>query len=501
MSRTKALIGDLIKYAPSQVVPALASLISIPILTRLFPPQDYGRYMLVMATISVLTTLSGWLVMSVIRFYPALERDGRLEELYACVLVGVLIFVPTLAGLFTAIVFLARLKLEKFLHQLMLVAVIVFSLTAIFEIFQSFLQAKRKATWYSLFSTWKSGGGLVIGIGLVVVFRFGVEGLLWGSALNMALSLPLLWKIAIGRFPRIANFSAELTKEMVKYSLPLVVGNLAAWVLSLSDRYILGFFRGAHEVGIYSASYAVSEKSILLLTTLFLLASGPISIHVWEKEGEQRAREFVSSTMRYYLLLCLPAVVGLSVLARPAMGVLAGAAYYEGFRIMPFVALGGLLLGLQQRFQAGLIFYKKTHFIMVAMTCAGLINIGLNLLLVPRYGYIAAAITTLIGYTVLLAIMVISSKKYFIWDFPFASLGRAVLASAIMGAIVYPVGNGLTSSPLLNLIVAVPLGALLYFSLLFLLREIQPNERRALKQLIARHLPGRFTPASWKKTP
>ena len=483
MSRTKALIGDLIKYAPSQVVPALAGFISIPILTRLFPPQDYGRYMLVMATISVLTTLSGWLVMSVIRFYPALERDGRLEELCACVLVGVLIFVPMLAGLFTAIVFLARLKLEKYLHQLMLVAVIVFALTAIFEILQSFLQAKRKATWYSLFSTWKSGGGLVIGIGLVVVLRFGVEGLLWGSALNMALSLPLLWKIAIGRFPRIANFSAELTKEMVKYSLPLVVGNLAAWVLSLSDRYILGFFRGAHEVGIYSASYAVSEKSILLLTTLFLLASGPISIHVWEKEGEQRARDFVTSVTRYYLLLCIPAAVGLSVLARPVMGVLAGAEYREGYRIIPFVALSGFLFGLQQRFQVGLVFYKKTHFIMIPILIAGLVNLGLNLIFVPIYGYMAAAITKLIGYTVLLAIMAIYSRRYFIWAFCFKSLARAALAAAIMGALVYPIGNGLTSSTLINLIFGICVGVIVYTLMLFLLQEPRKGEIQSLREL------------------
>jgi len=66
---------------------------------------------------------------------------------------------------------------------------------------------------------------------------------------------------------------------MAKYSFPLVLGNLAAWVLSLSDRYILEFFRGSQEVGIYSASYAISEKSIFLLVSLFMLASGPISMN------------------------------------------------------------------------------------------------------------------------------------------------------------------------------------------------------------------------------
>lgn len=495
------LVKDLVKYAPSQAIPALMGLVAVPVLTRLFLPVDYGNYVLVMATISVLSTVVGWLGMSVIRFYPEYERDGRLDDLFDTIVGWLFITVTALAVLYIVSLFLAKTAIGSQLYHMMFIGTVVFALTSAFEVLLNFLRAKRWAGWYSGFSIWRNTAGLGIGIGLVLSFGFGIEGLLWGSAMSMALVLPLLWKFTIGRFPRIANFSAELTKKMAGYSFPLVVGNLAAWILSLSDRYILEFFRGAHEVGIYSASYAISEKGILLLTSLFLLASGPISIQIWEKEGEQKSRDFVSSLTRYYLLLCLPSAVGLSVLARPIMGVLAGAAYREGFRIMPFVALGGLLLGLQQRFQAGPIFYKKTHVIMITIAFAGLVNIGLNLLLIPRYGYMAAAITTLIGYIVLLAMMVISSRKYFIWDFPFRSLGRAILASAIMAAVVYPVGNSLTSFTLLNLIVAVPLGALLYFSLLFLLGEIQPNEKRALKELFARHLPGRFTPASWKKMP
>ena len=71
-------------------------------------------------------------------------------------------------------------------------------------------------------------------------------------------------------------------------AFPLVIGNLAAWILSVSDRYILEIFQGSEEVGIYSASYNISERSIMLITALFMLASGPISIHIWEKESKEK---------------------------------------------------------------------------------------------------------------------------------------------------------------------------------------------------------------------
>jgi len=479
----RGFIQDMAKYLPAQVAPAVVGLVSIPILTRLFPPRDYGNYVLVMATVSVMAVIVGWLSMAIIRFYPAYERDDRLQELYSTVIMWLLVSVFIMAVVFLAILIFIRSLLEKRLYSLMLIGILVFVLSASFEVLQHFLRAKRKAALYSSFTVWKNVAGLGIGISLVLLFGLSIEGLLWGSILGISLAFPILWKISIERQPFRGIISSELTKEMAKYSFPLVFANLAAWILSLSDRYILEFFRSSNEVGIYSASYSISERSILLIASLFLLSSGPISMIVWEKEGEQKSKDFISNVTRYYLLLCIPAVVGISILSKPIIEVFTGVQYREGFRIMPFVALGGLFLGLQQRFQAGFVFYKKTHFIMSAIIVAGLVNVGLNLLFVPKYGYMAAAVTTLIGYTVLLVILVISSRKYFIWEFPFKSLGRATFAAAIMGAAIYPVGNGLTSSILINLILGICVGIIVYTLILFLMKEPNKKEIQLLLEL------------------
>jgi len=481
-------VKDLLKYLPAQIVPSLVGMIAIPIVTRLFPPADYGNYVLVIATVSVLTTIVGWLSMSIIRFYPACERDGRLPELYGTVIKWLLISVITLAAFFSGVIFAARAKLGNQLYYLMLIGTLVFVLNATFQTLQHFLRAKRQVGWYSSFSIWQSVAGLGIGIALVMAFRFNVEGLLWGSVLNTVVVVPLLWKLAIRGGSWQTGVSIDLTKEMAKYGFPLVVANLAAWILSLSDRYILEVFRGAHEVGIYSASYAISEKSILLLASLFMLASGPIGMNIWEKEGEKKSQEFVSKLTRYYLLICLPAVVGLSVLARPGIDVLTAPEYYQGFRIVPLVALGGFFLGLQQRFQAGLAFHKRTNLIMIGIITSGLLNLGLNFLLVPRYGYMAAAVTTVISYAVLLVAMIIISRRYFVWEFPLKSLGKIALASGVMGAVVYPIGNSFTSSTLLNLILGTCVGVVVYCLMLFLLREPQKEEIQALRELGGRIL-------------
>jgi len=478
----KSLTKDMVKYLPAQIVPGIVGFISIPIITRLFTAGEYGNYILVIATVGVLSTVIGWLPMSIIRFYPVYERDRRLGEFYGNTIKLTIISILVVSIIISAILLVLKARISAGLYSLMWIGILVFILTSGLGVPLYFLRAKRQVSWYSGFRIWNSAAAISFGMLLVMAFRFGVSGLLLGSVLSLAVSLPFLWKKAIeGVSLSPKGISFPLILEMARYSFPLVIGNLAAWILSLSDRYVLEFFRGSKEVGIYSASYGISEKSIMLLATLFMLASGPISMSIWEKEGRKKSQEFVSRVTRYYLIICLPAMVGLSVLAKPLIGILTSQEYYEGYRIIPLVALGAFFLGFQHRFQAGPLFYKRTNFIMFSIIASGLLNLGLNFLLIPQYGYVGAAFTTSISYAFLLFLMIIVSRRFFVWEFPFKSLTKAMCASSVMGIVVYHIGNSLTSSTLLNLILGIVVGIVVYVAMLFLLRVPQKEEIQELR--------------------
>ena len=468
------------------IAPAIIGFITVPIITHLFSPGDYGNYVLVRSTVSILTIIVGWLSMSIIRFYPVYERDKQLQEFYCSVIKWLLVSVLILIVIFASILILIKDHLTEQLYSLMLIGLPIFIFSSIFTVLQHFLRAKRQVGLYSSFSVWKSVATLSIGIALVIRFGFGIEGLLWGSVLGIAIALPLLWKLALEKFTWKTNNSLPVARVMAKYGFPLMVGNLAAWILSLSDRYILELYRGSQEVGIYSASYAISEKSILLLTSLFIMASRPIGMIIWEKEGREKSQEYLSKITRYYIGFCLPAVVGLSILARPVISILTVPEYYQGFRIIPLVALGGFFLGLQQRFQLGLIFQKRTNLIMMSILLSGLINLVLNIMLVPRYGYMAAALTTFVSYMVLLFLIIVISRRFFLWEFPFKSLGKISLASIVMAAILYPLVKMLTPS-LLNLLLAIPLGIVVYGISILLLGEVRNGEKLFVKQFLKKH--------------
>ncbi len=474
------------RYLPAQIAPAVIGFISVPVVTRLFSSNDYGNYSLVIATIGVLTTLLGWLPISIIRFYPVYERDKKLDIFYGNIAKLIFVSIAVVVTVFLISFLFIKSRLSTELYLLMYLGIGVFIVTAIFNVLQYFLRSKREVNLYTSFALWRSIMSFILGLTLIFLFKLGIESLFLGIILAMIIVLPLLWRKAIGNMAGIifSKIDASLLKEMAKYSFPLVVANLAAWILGLSDRYILWFFRGSQEVGIYSANYNIANQSIMFIITLFALASGPISMHIWEKEGEKKSKEFTSKMARYYLMICIPAVVGLSALSRPLIEILVGQQFFEGYKIVPLVALGVLFLGLQQSFQVGFSYYKKTGAITFAIVVSGLLNLLLNFIFVPKYGYIAAAATTLVSYVFLLFLMVTLSFRFFAWEFPFKSLVTFICASAIMGIAVYYIGNRFTFPIAMNLILGICIGASVYLALLFLLHEITPKEKEVMKQFL-----------------
>jgi len=486
---TKDLIKDMLKYIPAKIIPAIIGLISIPIITRLFSPADYGNYILVLSTVTVLATLVGWLGMSIIRFYPTYERDEKLDIFYSTVIKWLFISVFGSSILFLVVLLISKNYISENLYHLMLIGIGVFVCLSFFQTLLDFLRSKCMVSWYTNFSVWKSITAVGLGLMLIIIFKFGIGGLLLGIIISIVLVFPWLWRKAVGKFPPFRNsFSLLLSREMAAYGFPLVIGNLAAWILSLSDRYVLEFFRGAQEVGIYSASYAIGEHSILLITSLFLLASGPLSIHIWEEEGEERSKIFITKLTRYFLLLCIPVVAGVSVLAEPILDIFTGQEYLVGYSILPFVAGSIFFLGLSQRFGMGLTFYKKTGYIMWSLIISGSVNLGLNFIFIPKYGYVAAAVTTFIGYIIMLLLMIYFSRKIFVWNFPFKTLGKCSVASIMMGTGVYFLVNNLYFSTFVSLILGILAGIVIYSVLIFIFREILPEEKEEIKYFVQKYV-------------
>jgi O-antigen/teichoic acid export membrane protein len=226
-----------------------------------------------------------------------------------------------------------------------------------------------------------------------------------------------------------------------------------------------------------------------MLVALFLLSMGPMVINTWETLGRKEAEGTVAMITRLFLIICLPATVGLSLLALPFVTLLTGKAYHDGYRIVGYVAFSTFALGLSRIAGWGLLVNGKTRQFAINQTLAAFVNLGLTILLVPIYGYVAAGITTLIGYALLLFLQAYSSRSFMTWQLPRRMLLNVSIATIIMGVIVFGINVINTqggSAHLALLILSVLVGAFVYIGMLWLIDEINEGEKAVVKRFCLR---------------
>ena len=477
---------DFLGYLPAKVVPALISLIAIPIITRLFAPAGYGMYVVVMVTVRMLAVIPASLFgNAVLRFYVVYRRRSKLGAFYFTLGIALILCSLLIAAIFFGSIRALKGSISFELYRLMSLGVVLFVLTSVFDLLLTLLNARQKSVSYSCFSVWGTGMGLLSGILLVVVFEQGVKGLIIGNGAALLVALPWLFYVSFGGVGEKPVFSRAILSEMIKFSAPLVIVNLAAWILSQSDRYIIGVFRNDYELGLYSASYAVSERFFIMLWSLFMLACYPMIVRLWETGGKDVTRKMIGRMSRYYLMIVLPAALGFSVLSKPIIAVFTGVQYHPGYRIVPFVVFGTALLGLQWWPQQGLLLRKKTGSIMGAILASGVLNILLNLIFIPRFGYSAAAVTTLIAYAFLLTLMCLVSRPILSWKFPLSSFLKIAFASAVMGVAVYLVAGNLNLPTSIKVVGGIITGIVVYPAALIAIGELSTGEIRKAVSLVA----------------
>lgn len=481
---------DLLRYLPSEVIPALLAFVTIPLLTRILSVSQFGHYALVISLATTMVTLLSWLKPSVVRYYPSLPASDTPT------LVRTIFWAQAVAaGASGIVVYLVARVLwptEVAFQRLLGLGVALFIVQSMFLLLVEVLRARFQASAYSLFMIWMRVAGLASGVLLVVGFHLGAAGMLWGPIIGVAIVLPFLWQRVFTGFSAIGGISLPLLRALSGYGIPVVVGNLGAQVLSQCDRYFIGWFYSAHEVGIYAAAYSIAQHSIMTLGALFRLSSGPVFATVWEQEGEGAVKRLLYAVTRLYVLVGIPVVVGMSVLAQPIMQVLTSAEFLDGYTVIPWVVSGAFFLGLQHRFNQVLLLVKRTGTITFWLLVSGFLNIALNWWLLPLYGYQIAAVTTLISYVFLAVVQAVASRRYVQWAFPWATTVRSLCAAGLMGSGIVLVTHSMNLQPLWQLCVAVPLGGLLYGVSLWACGELSAAELAVLQSGGRRWLPQRL---------
>lgn len=201
--------------------------------------------------------------------------------------------------------------------------------------------------------------------------------------------------------------SAKFWKFSLALSIPLIGNAFASQILTTSDRVMIGRMVGNSAVGIYSTLYTVSSLSLLIWQSI----NASFVPYLFDNIDKLEKRENIRSIS--FLLFALFAGIAflMTLVAPEIVRILATKEYYEAIYIMPPIAAGVFLTAVTNMYSNVLIYHKKTKYIMVSTIVAAIVNVVLNYLLIPVFGYMAAAYTTLVAYIIHAFIQGVISTK------------------------------------------------------------------------------------------
>jgi O-antigen/teichoic acid export membrane protein len=417
------LLKQILLYAPGKILPAIISLTFAAIFTRIFSTEAYGLYSLLLGTSVLLTAvLSQWLQQATNRYLPSVDtKESLLISLTTIGLGNLCIVITTFILLVPTLLVtleIGIIGIESYL------AITLFVITgSLFGSLGVVLQAMMKVRHYTVYNILKEVLRLSISIIIVLLIHKEPSSLIWAAGASGIVLIPFMWKLNNMPSPKIffniKFLKDEIWSELKKYfayGLPLTGWFISAVMLNVGDRYIIQFYRGSAEVGIYSASYYLIQSSASLVAVPVLLAAHPFLMRAWKKQDVAQASKWLGIITTKYMKLCgyLTGVVYL--FSKEIASILLGNNFYDGYQIMPIVFLGACFWQIGMYTHKPLEFHEKTKIMLYIGIIVSIINIGLNFILIPDYGYIAAAYTTLISYILYCVITSYIGMKYLRWS-------------------------------------------------------------------------------------
>ena len=463
----------------TNILISLSSLIFIPIITKSFTTAEYGMWAQVNTTIALVPNIANLgLPYTMVRFLSAEKDKEKIKDSFYPMIS--LTFISTVIICLLFLIFgnpIANALFNGSMQVLYITTLISFFACMnlmLISYFRTFQQMKR----YSLFLVLQSYIGVFVSIYLTYA-GYNIEtvvlGLLTGYVavfIMMAFLIVRYLGIGIGKWSNL--------KEQLAFALPTIPSNVSSWVVDSSDKYVIGILIGSVAVGCYSPGYALGSILLMFLSPFAVLLPAVLPEH-YEKGNLVEVDKYLSYSMKYYMLLTVPAGVGMSVLSKPLLYIITTPEIaLGGYMVTPFVCLGAIFMGMYGITNNILILEKNTMILGKLWIVVAISNIALNLLLVPYLNILGAAIATLLCYILAFVVTAIASRKTMRLPFNIKELLKIGFASAVMGIAVYlmhPIG-------IINVLISIVAGVIIYFAIIFILKAVTLKEIAIFKELL-----------------
>lgn len=439
-------------YGLGALTSRIVALLLLPLYTRYLTPADYGAIETLLALSAVLVTLLRLGMGSAFfRFY--FDYPAGEERLVVVRTSFWFTITSATAGLFAGVVLAETISEALFgtgdRTALVQAAFVLLWAQMNWEQITSLFRVEQRPVAF----VFASLGNLVLTVAatvvLVVVLRLGAVGVVAGNFTGTLAVWAVL--LAYRREQLGLQFDRSLFREMNRFGVPLVPSALAVWVTNFSDRLFLVKLAGAGETGLYSIGVRMASVIVLLMTA-FRTAWPAFAYSI---EDDREARRTYAFVLTYLLFVSSWIALALGLLAPWLVRLLTTPAFYDAARVVAPLAFATTIYAGYVVVLIGVGRSRRTGFNWVVTGTAAVVNVALNLALIPRFGMMGAAVATIAAYGTMFVGMTLRAQR--VYPVPYQWRRVALVVGAAVGLTVLGRSLDLPLPAVLLLVAVYPL--------------------------------------------
>lgn len=289
--------------------------------------------------------------------------------------------------------------------------------------FSLMLRLENKMTKFSVINVLASLSMILLNVYFVTVKQLGVMALILSTSIVNLLQLGLYY-MASQRTVSVKNIDFSLYKSMLKYALPMLPMIMAAWVLNLSDRYILLYYCGEYAVGIYG----IAARFLMVLNVITSGIYTAYTSFAFSSVHDENAKEQYVKVLDAVFCVLFAICVMVSLFGKEVITVMANENYLSSYTILAPLLFGQLCYAVNTIVGYGIAHAKHSAFFLIPTGVGMIVNLVLNVIFIPEFGVQAAANTTLVGYFVMMLITYWIAERYYHCPYHF---GKIVVTMAV----------------------------------------------------------------------
>ena len=420
-------------YGIATIAGGITRVALVPIIARYLSVDEYGRASVILILITLLTIIFDLgQSSSLIKFVnEARDEEEKKRAVSTVLATSLFISLPIAAILCAVPERVSTLLLGSSAYGNLVLAGVAGGLgNALLQIGLSYERAVARSFRYVMYTVLKGALSLGLTIALIVFLNKGALGLLLGLALP-----PLAVGTAI-YLQRTVQFSLRLYKRIFErvldFGLPLVPMNLAMWVLAYSDIYLLR--RLLHpgvalsEVGLYQYAHEICLVLVLPVTSLNLAWPQ----FLFSNHSRDGAPLLFARVHRYFSFFLIGLAFVLSLFSYYIIDFVGSSEYIGSARVIPLLAGSLVFYGLSILYSSGLYVAGRTRALAAVVICCSVVNVLLNLILIPILGKEGAALATLVTNLVMASALLVLSRRFYRIPFSLIPAGLSVSIGAVI---------------------------------------------------------------------